>query len=470
MPNRAEDNPWTLFERPTPRPIDRGLELTLQSQFLSKKERNLSNEFRTAELMFQRYLAGKPPEVSFQEYLRLFHSIQNAHYANRRKDGPHGVKVLNAYQDHLLGLVGLEQADHVSAEDIDQIRGQSDKLSNLGGVDGWWSVKVLKIGEALKTQRATNSFIDGMKSRLAVVGSEQDPQKLATDADELWKVLLEERKYGVRTAFYTSPLFLDPESAFFVHEADMGFKKPDQSPLQRNALAMVSIGVKPSLDADIEPSVSIHNKPDKENTKYILGTVEGLRAAYLVHREGKIYLSPFSPLPLRRAFEQRSAVSEYEYWRVFTYMRLHDLTREADKVERMPAIDEAEEKILDSSKKSSQADVAERTQQYRRLLVPRVKLGSPEEDTEMPEAPRRIFAYNLEWFVRSLPALLRADGQVYQATKAAEEIAAEAGVTLRKGQVIEDGNQTTIIPGETIVKPDKENRKTDRPTKVTKRK
>lgn len=430
------NNPWNLFDAPKPFPLTGSRVSSLRGHFMTSGARKWDEELAVAEVLHSENLKGKRPEESFQDYLNLFMTIQTVHSNYGKRHEPRSIGVLNGLQEHLVGLVALEHADAVTWEQISAISQQAEVLRGQKGTAGWFHVKVLKLAIALNSQKLTNQWIDGMSNRLGSATPSLDLPDINSSSSELWSVLTKDRVYGVKTCFYESPLFLGDDEVFFTQDPRLGMDAPTE--LQKRAVATIGVGAKPKQGVSTELNISEYQNAAQFDTKYTLAAAQGPRTIYLIDRDGEIRLNVASYLPLERAFAARGATETFKLWKLFTYMRLHDLTRRADVVERMPSIDEFEAETAKGSRRFGGimrgGDVKEVN--YRVLLVPRIRIIKPDEE-EIEDKPKRfVDKHHVDWFVRPLPKTLTKSGKAYTASPEAKAYAEENDVILQEGETI----------------------------------
>ena len=74
-----QQDPWTLFNKPKPVPLDRDLESRLFLQFVTKGNRNWDTELEIADNIYQRNIEGLPYHQAFQKFLGIFFRVSDIH-------------------------------------------------------------------------------------------------------------------------------------------------------------------------------------------------------------------------------------------------------------------------------------------------------------------------------------------------------------------------------------------------------
>ncbi len=440
--------PWSLYEKPKPVQIDRSLETSLSVEFI-RNDRSWTRELDLSQKIFGSHVTGLPYHQAFQGALDVFLRINDIHYRAKRgalskvdADGK-----LSSVITHISEQVALEHATEVPEDYINRMHNQGDVLESTPGTERnrWFYPKVKTMATQLQIWRYMLPWIDGLQERLGetVSGKEAAAKE---DADLVWKQLVENRGYGIKNCFYESPLFLDSRHAFFL--LDESLEVPDSN-LRRgyfvpNIVGLVGIGEKPRLGQDLTPVIDKHAEGVVKY--YTLGTAAN-HGLYPITQDGDIHSSVQSNQSLREVFRRRGAEGVFELFRLFTFMRLYDLTARAELVDKLPSINKLEgevsrEKVgllgfLGFGKKLKPFS-------YKQLLVPRVKPIQSElpieqlpmiqqeilKDEPAQESPTRfIDKHHVTWFVRKLP-------EGYHASESAKTLAKDHNVVLRENETI----------------------------------
>ncbi len=437
--------PWSLYEKPKPVQIDRSLETTLAVEF-RRNDRSWSREAILGQQVYQDQIANLPYHQAFQRSLNVFLRINDIHYPTKRNalSKLEADAKLSSVIAHISEQVALEHAVETPEEYINRMHNQGDALGTTPGTEWnrWFYPKVKTLATQLQIWRYMLPWIDGLQGRLGETISGKE-EEIKADADLVWAQLNENRGYGVKNCFYESPLFLDSQHAFFL--LDPSLEIPDLN-LRRSYFvpgieAVVGLGEKPRLGQDLTPRI------DDQHTGIVkyhrIGTVAN-HGLYPITEGGDIHSSVQSNLSLREVFAKRGAEGVYELLRLFTLMRVYDLTARAELVDKLPSINKLEKEA--SRNKAGFLGFLGRGKQlkhfsYKQLLVPRIKAIQPEtpieqsppeiiqEEPEQESTRRFVDKHHVTWFVRKLP-------EGYHASESAKELATEHKVILGENETI----------------------------------
>ena len=422
-------SPWSLYERPSPFHLGPEIESGLHLHFVTKGERKWSEEFALSEQIYKKELAGLPFHEAFGKYLSIMLRVSDIHLPLEKANKPRSISVLSGIQVALIELLAMEHAEKIPQSYFETLRNQEQLLLETEHPDKWFLPKVRNLIHRVEGWRNIYDWIDLIRKRLGHLKSQLDPQEIQGECSEIAKRISEDRAYGVKNCYFTSPLFLKPNQAFTIFDERLGIPdKIDKYDMPNDTIACIGVGDKPRGKIEVIPIAEeyIHN------IKWRGFGTNFTSAIFSVNQSGEISSSVLGAMvPLRYGFERKKALPEYELWRAFMLMRLYDLTKRADVIEKMPSLDKAEREIskgeggiLGIGKKVKRVD-------YRSLLFPRVKYDATEvvDTNESVEQKRFIDQHHVTWFVRRLPI-------GYNATERAIEYANEHGVTLREGETI----------------------------------
>lgn len=438
-------SPWSLYEKPTPFKVEGGLNTALWTEFV-RNDRSWAREQDLSVQIYGAHIAGLPYSEALQRALDVFLTINNIHYPTRGKSlsKVDADAKLSSVILHITEQVALEHAVGVPEDYLNKLQLQSEVLgstSNITQWDRWFYPKISSLYGSLRIWKWMIPWIDGLQERIgqAVSGKKAE---IRDDADIVWQQLQADRGYGVKTCFYESPLFLDPGHAFFVLDESLNVDDPvlRRGYLSPDIAAVIGIGERPRLGQDLTPAV---HRYQSGIVKYNRIQVIANHGLYPVTNEGDIRSSVQSYNSLREVFRSREAEGVYDLFRVFTFLRLYDLTARPELVDKLPSLDKLEREI---ARNREWFGLGKKVKpfNYKQLLLPRTKLIIEEEASE-PTAvtknevtnadqpgeglKRFVDKHHVTWFVRKLP-------KNYHASEMAKEFAKEHKVSLEDDETI----------------------------------
>ena len=426
--------PWNLYEKPTPHPLGSGLERDLTIEF-AVNHRDWETERRLGEQIYETHIAGLPFHDALQRSLNVFLVINNIHF-KARKGAVSRVQAdakLSSVLSHSRDLVVMEHAVAIPEGYLTRLHRQHESLQSTEGTsdwDRWFYPKVESFHRGFNAWKKNFNWILQLQERIGgtIIGRENE---IREDADKIWRQLIDNRGYGIKTCFFPSPLFLDSSQVFYATDESLGIE--DRAIRQifiPDLVAIIGLGEKPAVTDEINPRIGW-----EENKRVKFHRIQMGKAyiAFGVTQDGVIHTSVETLLPLRKVFESMGAESVFELFRLFMFMRLYDLTARADLVNDLPSIDQLEAEAVKNREGFLGFGRRIKRFDYKRLVVPRllkpIDSVSPEEGTENNEERRFIDRYHVIWFVRRLPI-------GYHASERATEYAREHGVVLRENETV----------------------------------
>lgn len=432
-------SPWHLYRKPTPYVMPRGLEQELAIEFRSH-DRDWERERGLATTIIQQNVGNLPYHDAFQRLFDLESRINTIHF-RAKKDAISKTRAdakLNSVQSHMIARVAMEYALEIPDAYINRLDLQSASLSsttNVDQIDNWYYPKIAQVAYETKAHRWIRGWIKRLSERVgpAVRGRGEE---IRQDADEVWKQVIADRAYGIKNCFFESPLFHSDGHVFYVIDRSLGFGDP----LQREFLppdieAVIGIGEKPAFGKSLQPQrTDIQIGKVVKYYRIDVGDVHTLNA---VTTGGDIRTNVANLYSLREAFQAEGNEELFDLLRLFTFMRLYDLTARAVEVDKLPSIEQLEREIARNRTGLLRLGRKVKPFDYKTLLLPRVKpmVQEPEiipsqTDTENSEKPQQfVDRHKVTWFVRRLP-------QGYHASETAKQYAQEHGVSLRDNETI----------------------------------
>lgn len=427
-------SPWWLFERPRPLTVDRNLTRRLHLEFVTQGPRQWNRELELADELYQTYIAGNAPEEACQAFLNLFIRISDIHLPLQRANPQRSVPVLNTFQEHLAENLAIEHSKSASEAFRSALGQQAEALDHYHGPDAWYYPKVLNLAVKFEVWRRNYAWIHRMQERLHHTVAAADVAEIQESSQQMWSKIVEDRGYGIRNCFFISPLFLDHDQAQLVLDPELHVGDTEvRPPMLDNVFAILGVGEKPRFGQALKPDVEVYEDSSHDIKQYRVG-VRGFNAQlFAVDDSGEIRTNPISYIPLRRVFEKEDAIGTFELWRLFLYMRLHDLTRRAELVDRLPSIDDIEKETVKGTRiLGGLISKPIKKINYKFLVIPRLKPEEPEsktKDLEEEGSRRFVDRHHVTWFTRRLP-------KNYHASDRAKEYAKAHGVTLKPEETI----------------------------------
>ncbi len=442
--------PWFLFDQPKRFQIDPQLSKDLYVEFATRGERNPEQELALSDRLYNQYLKGSDYKRGFQTFLNLCATISEIHRPLQKQNPfnkKRSVAVMNGVMATLAEQVTMDTAEQVPDSYVKNLVVQAQMVEGAANVyDVWFNPKLYILQNSLRRWKEQYKIMDEMKKRVNVQVEGSTKEDFAQSADEIWQETLENQKYGVKTCYFDSPMFLKGENVFYVVDGSMGV---DDKVVQQSFLpdieAVVCIGKRPTKQIKTEVERREQKKKGVTVARDSIYIARGDAFEFFpVFRDGQISSVPVGLFPLSRAFEKKGMGKEYEYWRMFMMMRLHDLVVSTDQVGKYPSIDVFE---WDAIKKEKSGFLGLKGKQhqldYKKLVLPRKVPPEPEEKPETAPAAEKRFVdkHNVTWFKRKLP-------QGYHATERAIQYAAEHDLLLSEGETIvrehERGNRNPV--------------------------
>lgn len=429
----GSQTPWVLFDQPSKLPIDRNLGYELRVAFVTKGDRNWDEELQLSDALYSRYLQGLPYRQSFQRFLNLFNTV-TTNYSPLRKESPgRSDNVLSALSSHIIDGLCIEYAQGVPNSYLSQLKEQAGNLEGTRDPNNQrFFPQVNALAIHIEKWQRTYRWIDQLKTRLDTALTNVETEEIGTSAREVWKKLTEEREYGLKSCYFNSPLFLDDKDVFYMIDQQLwGVEDPKVLQLlQPDIVAVVGIGSRPTQA--LTPTTT--NLEYKTGVRQILIGLSGVReisGLFPIDRSGEVRTGVLSHIPLRRSFERKGAIKEFEFWRLFMFMRLYDLTHRADFVDRMASIGRFEGEAMRGAKGllGLGTKKVRKMPDYKILVLPRTKPLEPEPREESTLERRFVDRHRVTWFVRRLPI-------GYHATERAKLYAKDHGVNLQDNETI----------------------------------
>lgn len=431
--------PWTLFNEPRPLPLEQSFAHRIRLEFVTKGERMLDREEGLTEDLYQHYIEGQPYKQAMQAALNLFVNMREIHAPLEKAGGkaakPRDHAVMSGMQTNIIDRVVSQHIREIPADFSEQLK---DQLSAIEGSREWkhqWFIaKFHKLILATNSWRWHDNWMQGLKGKIgnAEMGEEREIRR---EADEIWSRVKEERRYGIKSSYFPSPLFLDRPKVFYITDPPEEEKDVKEVKFMQPAFAyLVMLGERPT---EI-PQFGIIEDRYVGGIGAIFNTLSGVGDAanfensVTISDEGELKSTIESYSSLRNTFGQLGYGKEYEMFRLFLIMRLRDLTCASEVSDQLPSINEFETEVakgeggvLGVGKKIKKID-------YKTLSVPRKK--SEEEltagtKTEEKEEKRFVDMHHVTWFVRRLP-------KDYSPSVQAIGYALEHGITLNSNETI----------------------------------
>lgn len=425
--------PWVLFDQPRKLSLDKDLGYELRVAFVTKGDRNWDEELQLADTLYNRYLPGLPYGEAFQTFLNLFNTI-NINYSPLRKESPgRSVNVLSALTSHIIEGLCIEYAQGVPNSYLSRLKEQASSLEGTRDPNNQWFFTYLNaLTIHLEKWQRTYRWIDQLKTRLDTALINVETEEIVTSEKEIWKKLTEERGYGVKSCYFNSPLFLDDKDVFYMLDQRLGgIEDPKVLQLfQPDIMAVIGIGSRPTQSLT-PATIDLEYKTSVGQTLIGLSGTKEISGLFPIDQSGEVRTGVFSHTPLRRAFERKGAIKGFEFWRLFMFMRLYDLTHRADFVDRVSSMGRFEEEAMRGSRGlfGLGPNKVRKMPDYKTLVLPRTKPLEPEPREELIEERRFVDRHHVTWFVRILPS-------GYHATERAKLYAKEHGVNLQDYETI----------------------------------
>ena len=406
--------------------MDKDLERRLFLAFVTKGDRDWSTELRLADDLYARYLDNIPYPAVIQQFLNLFFAVNFIHKPLEKDNKPRSVGVMNMIQEHLSEQLGIDHAQEVPDSYIDSLWKQAADFQQESDPKKLWFVpKLQNLAWRLYMWKQIHQWINRLAKRVSPLVVGLEIEQIHQAAQEVWSRTTSEREYGVKTCYFHSPLFLAGRDVFHVFDEKLGLedaKVIDIAP--ENTFAYLGIGSRPQTKISPQPYESIR----RLGVQNLGVMIEGVRFIFAIDNTGGVRTA-LGYIPIKRAFDKVGAASIFELLRLFLLMRLHDLTRGADLVNKLPSIDETEK---DAGKKEGGIlgiGAKRKRLDYMLLAVPRTKPANRIKKPVAEEGTRFIDRHHVTWFVRRLP-------EGYHASQRAVDFAASHGVTLGPGTTI----------------------------------
>ena len=425
-----QQDPWTLFNKPKPVPLDRDLESRLFLQFVTKGNRNWDTELEIADNIYQRNIEGLPYHQAFQKFLGIFLRVSDIHLTLEKAIKPRSVYVLNGVQAHLADALAIDYARAVPRDYMQKLYEQAENLEYSRNRDQWFFPKVRNLTHRLESSKKTYEWIDLLKSRIQVSPERFSLPELQETSDEILRRIKEERGYGIKSCYFFSPLFLkDSSNVFIVLDEMLGLEDARfRGRAQTDIMANITISNKPRGPLDTE----VTEEEFTSRTKATVIRIAESFAFFSIDNAGEFHTSFFSRIPLRRVFEKENASIQYEFWKAFMLTRLYDLTRRASVVAKMPSVDAFEKGLIKERQGFLGRQKGVKSVDYKTLMLPRIKYIDQKPSTQIDDEDKErrfVDRHKVTWFTRRLPIN-------YHATQRAIDYAQENGVSLKDNETI----------------------------------
>lgn len=424
-----QQDPWTLFDKPKPVPLDRDLESRLFLQFVTKGSRNWDTELEIADDIYQRNLQGLPYNQAFQKFLGIFLRVSDIHLPLEKANKPRSVFVLNSVQSHLADALAIDYARAVPRNYMQKLYEQAENLEYSRNRDQWFFPKVRNLTHRLESFKKTYEWIDLLKSRIRVSPERISLPELQEASGEILRRIKEERGYGVKSCYFFSPLFLKDSDVFIALDEMLGLEDARfRGRAQTDIMANIAISNKPRGPLDAE----VIEEEFTSKTKATMIRIAESFALFSIDNAGEFRTGLFSRVPLKRVFERENASIQYELWRAFMLTRLYDLTRRAGVVAKMPSVDAFEKGLVKEGQGFFGRQKGVKSVDYKTLMLPRIKYIDQEPSTQIDDVDKErrfVDRHKVTWFTRRLPLN-------YHATQRAIDYAQENGVSLKDNETI----------------------------------
>ncbi|MBI2195650.1 MAG: hypothetical protein HYU48_01235 [Candidatus Levybacteria bacterium] len=427
--------PWTLFNEPRALPIDRQLSHRLHLEFVTKGERDWPREAQLTEDLYRQYLKGLPYKQSIQQALNLFLTMRNIHApiqkSSGRKAEKRSIAVMSGIQMNIISDIVEEHIKDIPVDFENKTMEQHSSLEATRNWENqWFMPKLHRLSMAIVAGRSRYQWMDTLKSKTQVAET-GSLEEIRSSADQIWQRIQEERRYGIKTSYFDSELFLGFPKVFYITEEAHSHAEADavEGFLPPKFAEIIILNHRPSRTPKHE-DVSLSYE---SGVGVVAFTVPDMDIAFFVDNDGELKAFTESYGNFRQALAGKGYAKQYELLRLFLIMRLRDLTCSAEAADKLPSISDFEHAvskgeggILGIGKKIKKID-------YKILSVPRAKSDEeinpkPEEPTEEQER-KFVDKHHVTWFVRRLP-------KDYSPSTRAIEYALEHGITLKETETI----------------------------------
>lgn len=430
-------NPWFLFDIPRAKPIYASLAGDLRVHFAAARvERDWRAELGLSEELYNRYIAGKPYQQAFQTYLDVSKTVSDIHRPFERINPlskRRSVGAMNSIRSNLAEMVAMDYAEIVPDSYSQNLIHQFKALERTkDAYSNWFYPKVFGLWNALERWGKTHPILDGMRKRLAVQVEGANSEEMKELGDRLWEKTMQNQSYGVKSCYFNSPLFLPGGTSFYFLEPEMESRDDpkNREVFHQDSVAILGLGEPPTGALGYRKEEYKATFPNKTKVDFTMIFSEGgeLFQWFDVLRDGRILSMVDTDVPVERGFLMKGMKKEYEYWRLFIMMRLHDLIGPSKKIDSYPSIDDFE---WDAIKKGKTGRLGlwrkEKKIDFRPLVLPRINPAEPEKSE--PGEKRFVDKHKVTWFTRNLP-------KGYHVTQRAIDYASEHKIVLKEGETI----------------------------------
>ena len=404
--------------------VDDDLSQRLVVEFVYQGGRRWDREVAIATDCYERHVADP----------RLSRSVRNAidslatfydTYQRFRRRFRRSSEVYSTLWTHLIPMIGMDHPNDISRLFLTRVYQQHLSLerSRPGTRDFWWSEHIYQLHATLEELKEFHRTLKGFVSRLGKQLDNISITDLREYTESVWRQTIADQSYGVKTCFFSSPLLAGPNDSILVMDDHLGNPEVTFLPGTPRRFAVIGIGTVSTEEFEIR-AINLERRPGRTSTRGFLYP-RWVRILLFVTPNGQLYF-PGEQLTIRRAFQRyKNSDKLHEFFRLLLLLHLHDLTKPAEVVDRLPSIFEAEKTVVGSGllglRRRQKPD-------FKTLVLPRTK---PLDYPPIDVGPQQRFVdrHRVVWFVRRLP-------HGYHASERAITYAAEHGVQLTEGYTI----------------------------------
>lgn len=422
---------WTIVDRPQRIKIGEQRAVELRNVFLNRGERDREKEKKLVDSLYENIGKGRSLREATQNTLNAVQTISDIHLQNQKTTKDWSAQIMNDLFEGVFSRLALEYGEAVPQSFMNGLLEQEAILSQQKTpYERWYTPKIHGIANAFKETKNSNHWLHELKTRLRGQVEGLNIDDLRQEADEMWRMVQDERVYGIKDCFFNTQLFLSSKESFFVYDPEFGIEDPQIRKVFKQFEALFAIGPLPIRN---KVKASYHDESQKlsKDLKLKFHHVEFQNATslFFVDHDGKFVLNVSKTYDLEDVFKKAGMEIEFQYFRLFMYMRLSDLTRRIDPASPSPSLDEFEQDAAKKTVGFLGFGKNHKKPDYKRLVVPRMIKDSPVGKKEEEQLKRFVDKHKVVWHIRKLP-------QGYHATERAIKYAQEYNVTLTEGETI----------------------------------